>query len=80
MKTYKMHQAKTNLSKIVNEVQEGETVYLAKSDKIVAELKPFQTKKKSFPFGLYEKEIKLNEGWDSSETNDKIADSFNGTI
>ena len=34
MKTYKVHEAKTNLSKILNEVQEGETVYIAKGKEV----------------------------------------------
>jgi prevent-host-death family protein len=33
MKTYNIHEAKTNLSKILNEVREGETVYIAKAGK-----------------------------------------------
>ena len=77
MKTYKIHEVKTNLSRIIKEVQEGETVYLAKSNKIVAELKPYNKGKNPFPFGLYEGKIHLKEDWDSTETNEEIASLFN---
>ena len=77
MKTYKIHDAKTNLSRIIKEVQEGETVYLAKSNKIVAELKPYNKEKKPFPFGIYKDKIHLKEDWDSEDTNEEIADLFN---
>ena len=77
MKTYKIHDAKTNLSRIIKEVQEGETVYLAKSNKIVAELKPYNKEKKSFPFGLYLGKIHLKDDWDSEETNEEISGLFN---
>lgn len=72
-----MHEAKTNLSKIVNEVNEGETVYLAKAGKVVAEIKPFKEKKKRiFQFGLFKDQIWLAHDWDSQEVNQDIANSF----
>lgn len=76
MKKYNIHEAKTNLSKIISMVQEGETVYLAKSGKIVAEVKPVkEMKRKPFPFGKYKDKITVTEDWDSDEVNRQIADS-----
>ena len=76
MKKYNIHEAKTNLSKIISMVQEGETVYLAKAGRIVAEVKPVKEKKKRpFPFGKYRDQIRLTEDWDSKEVNQQIADS-----
>lgn len=76
MKTYKVHEAKTNLSKILNEVQEGETVYIAKGKEIVAELIPHKKQKKPFPIGIWADQLKLDEDWDSPETNKEIEDLF----
>jgi len=76
MKTYKMHDAKTNLSKIVNEVKEGEVVYIAKSNKIVAELRPVTKKKGEFPFGVYKGKIKVSEDWDSQDVNEQVSNLF----
>ncbi len=64
MKTYNMHEAKTNLSKIVNEVNEGETVYLAKAGKVVAEIKPFSEKRKPLPYGKFRDQIKMHDDFD----------------
>lgn len=79
MKTYKMHDAKTNLSKIINEVKEDEVVYIAKSNKVVAELRAFKTKQSGFPFGLYQGKIKVSEDWDDQTVNDEVASLFSGS-
>ncbi|MBV6642907.1 MAG: hypothetical protein KI791_19480 [Cyclobacteriaceae bacterium] len=76
MKKYNIHEAKTNLSKIISMVQEGETVHLAKAGKIVAEVKLVkEQKKRPFPFGKYRDQISITEDWDSKEVNQQIADS-----
>ncbi|MEP5613346.1 MAG: type II toxin-antitoxin system prevent-host-death family antitoxin [Cyclobacteriaceae bacterium] len=77
MKTYNVHEAKTNLSKILNEVKEGEIVYIAKSGKRVAELKPILEKKKKIPWGKYKDKIKVSEDWNSDEVNEEIAKGLN---
>ena len=40
MKSFKMHEAKTHLSKIVEMVEAGETVELKRRDKVVARVVP----------------------------------------
>ena len=40
MKSFKMHEAKTQLSKIVSLVEAGETVALKRRDKVVANIVP----------------------------------------
>ncbi len=79
MKTYKVHEAKTNLSKILQLVEDGETVYIARGKQVVAEIKATTGKKKPFPFGLYEGQFELADSWDSEETNKEIADSINNS-
>lgn len=79
MKTYKMHDAKTNLSKIINEVKEDEVVYIAKSNKVVAELRAFKNKQTGFPFGIYQGEIEVTKDWDDQTVNDEVANLFSGS-
>lgn len=76
MKTYNIHEAKTHLSKILNEVREGETVYIAKAGKKLVELKPVKEKKKKIPWGLLKDKMWVADDWDSEETNMEIAKSF----
>ena len=72
-----MHDAKTNLSKIINEVKEDEVIYIAKSNKVVAELRAFKNKQSGFPFGLYKGKIKVAEDWDSQDVNKQVSNLFN---
>jgi prevent-host-death family protein len=76
MKTYNIHEAKTNLSKILNEVREGETVYIAKAGKKIVELKAIKEKKKKIPWGLLKDKMWVADDWDSEETNKEIAKTF----
>lgn len=76
MKTYKVHEAKTHLSKILQEVVEGETVFIAKGKSIVAEIKPVKREKKPFPFGIWQGKMTLDTDWDSPETNRQIEELF----
>ena len=76
MKTYNIHEAKTHLSKILNEVREGEIVYIAKSGKKIAELKPVEEKSRSIKLGLLKDKISVADNWNSDETNEEIAKSF----
>jgi prevent-host-death family protein len=47
-----VHEAKTQLSKLLELVENGETVTIARHGKPVADLVPAKTKKKGFPFGI----------------------------
>ena len=73
MKAYNMHEAKTNLSKIINEVKEGEVIYIAKAGKKVAEIKPVEDKTRTIPWGKYTHDIQVADDWDSKEVNEEIA-------
>jgi len=76
MKTYNVHEAKTNLSKILNEVREGEIVYIAKAGKRIAELRPINEKKRSIKLGLFKNKLWAADDWDSDEVNEEIAKTF----
>ena len=47
-----VHEAKTQLSKLLELVENGETVVIARHGKPVAELVRARKKKKGFPFGI----------------------------
>ena len=49
MKSFKMHEAKTHLSKIVEMVEAGETVELKRRDKVVARVVPPGTDRERAP-------------------------------
>lgn len=77
MKKYNVHEAKTNLSKILNEVNEGEVVYIAKAGKIVAEIKAVKEKvSRSFKLGTLKGTGWFAGDWNSEEVNKEITDLF----
>lgn len=51
-------------------------VYIAKANKVVAELRPFKIKQSGFPFGLYKGKIHVTEGWGSQELNQQVSNLF----
>jgi prevent-host-death family protein len=61
-----MHEAKTQLSKLVERVQKGEEIIIAKAGKPVAKIVPIREEAapKARPLGLLAGKIQLREGWD----------------
>jgi len=51
MKTYSVYNAKTHFSKLLEEVQAGEEVVIAKNGRPVADIKPHLPKKNKIKFG-----------------------------
>ncbi len=81
MITANVHYAKTNLSKLLNKVTEGEQVVITNRGKPVAELKkPKKKSKKVFKpyFGMFKDEIKI--GPDFEWTDKEIEELFYGPI
>jgi len=52
MKTVNIYEAKTNLSKLLELVQNGEEVVIAKAGKPIADLKPHKPPKNKIKFGV----------------------------
>ncbi len=75
--TVNIHEAKTNLSKLISFLERGEDVIIAKAGKPVAKLVAYSITKKRTPDMLKEK-IKLYEDFDNS--NDEITALFEGKI
>lgn len=76
-----IHDAKTNLSKYLKNIEKGETLILCKRNVAIAEIRPIlKQNHKKRPFGLAKGEIKLSD--DCFDTlPDELVDSFyNSTL
>ncbi len=76
-----IYDAKTNFSKYAKRVKAGETIVLCDRNVPFAEIKPLKQKKrlnKRRILGIDAGVVELGDEWDSDETNQGIADLFNG--
>jgi len=69
------HDAKTNLSRLLDEVQEGEEVIIARGNKPMARLIPFSRKKTVRKPGYLKGKISVADDFDAPLPDD-ILDSF----
>lgn len=60
MKTVTIHAAKTNLSKLLAEVEAGEEIILARGKEPIAKLVPIQPPKKKRRFGEFKGQIDIS--------------------
>ena len=74
MRQVNVHQAKTELSKLLEEVESGERVVIARAGKPVAVLVPFKAAVKRRQFGLYKGKVNVHDDFD--ELPDDIAEAF----
>jgi prevent-host-death family protein len=75
MAVFKTHEAKTNLSRLLDEVQEGEEVIIAKGNRPVARLIPFTAKKPVRKPGYLQGKIRVAADFDAPLPDD-ILNSF----
>jgi prevent-host-death family protein len=66
------HEAKTNLSRLIDEVQEGEEVVIARGNKPMARLVPFSTKKPVRTPGYLKGKIRVADDFDAPLPDDVI--------
>jgi prevent-host-death family protein len=71
-----IHEAKTHLSRLVERVEAGEEITLARAGRPVARLVPYVRPAKPRTPGLWKGRIRLAPDWDSPETNAEIAELF----
>ena len=74
MRIVNMHEAKSKLSKLVEEVLRGEEVIIARAGNPVAKLIPYKPRPRKF--GGYEAEISIPPDFD--ETDEEIVALFEG--
>lgn len=74
MQIVNIHEAKTNLSKLIEETSKGEEVIIAKAGKPVAKLSAYKEKLKPRKFGLWKGKVWMSE--DFNDENEEINKLF----
>jgi len=78
--TVNIFQAKTQLSKLVERVERGEDVIIARAGKPVARLTQLKPEKKPIIFGLMKGQIWVADDFDAPLPDEILADFENGPI
>jgi prevent-host-death family protein len=73
---FNIHDAKTNLSRIIERVERGEEIIISRAGTPVAKLIPLPRKLARTGRGSLAGNLVLAEDWDSAEVNEAIADDF----
>jgi len=74
--SYNIHEAKTQLSRIVERVERGEEVIISRAGTPVAKVVPLTRTVRRRGRGTLRGKLRLAEDWDSGCVNDAIADDF----
>ena len=69
-----IHEAKTHLSRLIERVEAGEEVVIARAGRPVARLIPFRARTKARQPGLWRGRVRLASDFD--RTDDDLIDSF----
>jgi len=75
-KPVNIHEAKTHLSRLIERVEAGEEITLARAGRPVARLVPLGARTEPRPLGLLRGQIWTAPDWDSPEVNAAIAEDF----
>lgn len=73
---FNIHDAKTNLSRIIERVESGEEIIIARAGHPVAKVVPLTGRITRAGRGSLRGQLVLAEDWDSPEVNQAIADDF----
>jgi prevent-host-death family protein len=73
---YNIHEAKTQLSRIVERVEHGEEIVISRAGEPVAKVVPIVRRVNRTSRGSLKGRLVLNDDWDSPETNEEIARDF----
>lgn len=73
---YNIHEAKTQLSRIIERVERGERVVISRAGRPVAKVVPFPSKVQRRGRGSLTGQIELADDWDSPAVNEEIARDF----
>lgn len=64
MRSVNVHEAKTQLSRLLEEVEAGERVIIARAGEPVAVLSPYKSVVRRRRLGLFSGQVKIHEGFD----------------
>ncbi|MFD6155782.1 type II toxin-antitoxin system Phd/YefM family antitoxin [Nocardia sp. NPDC060256] len=73
---FNIHDAKTNLSRIIERVERGEEIIISRAGRPVARLVPLSRSVNRGGRGVLSGRLVLTPDWDSDETNAQIAADF----
>lgn len=73
---YNIHDAKTNLSRIIDRVEHGEEIVISRAGTPVAKLVPLNPRAERTARGSLAGRLHLAEDWDAPAVNDMIARDF----
>ena len=73
---FNIHDAKTNLSRLIDRVEHGEEIVISRAGTPVAKLVPVAPRARRTGRGSLAGHLELADDWDSPEVNDAIARDF----
>lgn len=73
---FNIHDAKTNLSRIIERVEHGEEIIISRAGTPVAKVIPLVRRVTRRGRGSLVGRLALTDGWDSPEVNEQIAREF----
>ncbi len=73
---FNIHDAKTNLSRIIERVERGEEIVISRAGTPVAKVVPLTHKVRRTARGSLRGSLVLTEDWDSRQVNEAIAADF----
>jgi prevent-host-death family protein len=73
---FNIHDAKTNLSRIIDRVEHGEEIIISRAGNPVAKVIPLTRRVNRTGRGSLRGRLVATEDWDSQEVNDAIARDF----
>jgi len=73
---YNIHDAKTNLSRIIDRVEHGEEIIISRAGTPVAKVIPLNPRAKRTGRGSLAGQLDLSDGWDAPEVNEMISRDF----
>ncbi|WP_280298721.1 type II toxin-antitoxin system Phd/YefM family antitoxin [Nocardia neocaledoniensis] len=73
---FNIHDAKTNLSRIIERVEQGEEIVISRAGTPVAKVVPLTRRVNRTARGSLRGRLTLSPGWDSPEANAEIARDF----
>jgi prevent-host-death family protein len=76
---FNIHDAKTNLSRIIDRVEHGEEIIISRAGTPVAKVVPLTRRVNRAGRGSLRGRLVATEDWDSREVNDAIARDFDLT-
>ncbi|HVK20496.1 MAG TPA: type II toxin-antitoxin system Phd/YefM family antitoxin [Actinokineospora sp.] len=76
---FNIHDAKTNLSRIIERVEHGEEIIISRAGTPVAKVIPLPRTTGRSSYGILKGRITIADDWDSDAVNDAIAGDFYGT-